>query len=282
MVQMRSFSSASLIRWRSMILVVALVVVAEQVVVTRRALVIGVVEATQGDAPLDDLVEDIHVFDELRQDAKAAFGRFVQQDVGRFRIADGDHADFVRFDLEDALDGALEGMLQGDDAVRLQAQRLDRLDIEGIREIGSPEFDQAEFFLEVGIRLGTGVRHGAAPVAGNQADGEAFGFLRAPLGVDVNQTRRRNIAQVEQGAFARRGDGLADAIKMAAIDREIGANFVATRNALLFLAGMRSISSARDSAISIRSWRCSLKALSERLRPEKGQVLSLAASPAMK
>jgi len=140
-------------------------------------------------------------------------------------------------DLEDTLNGTLERMLQGDDPIGFQTERLDRFDIQGIREIGGPEFDEPEFFLEVGIRLGTGIRHGAAPVAGNQANREAFGFLRAPLGVDVYQTRCRNIAQVQQGVFGRGGDGLADTINLPAIDREIGTNFVATRDALLFLAG---------------------------------------------
>ena len=75
----------------------------------------------------------------------------IEQDIGSLRIAHGDHADFVGLDLKDSFDGAFERMLQSDDAIRLQSERLNRLDIERIGEIGGPKLDQAEFLLEIGI-----------------------------------------------------------------------------------------------------------------------------------
>ena len=53
-------------------------------------------------ACLDHLTERLHVLDELGEDAEAALGGLVEQDVGRLRIAHRDDADFVRLDLEDA------------------------------------------------------------------------------------------------------------------------------------------------------------------------------------
>ena len=98
-------------------------------------------------------MEDLDVFDELGEDAQAALGGFVEQDIGRLGIAHGNHTDFVGLDLEYPFDGAFQGMLQGDDAFRLQSERLNRLDVEGIGEIGCPELDEAEFLLEIGIIL---------------------------------------------------------------------------------------------------------------------------------
>ena len=61
--------------------VVALVVVAEQVVVGRGGVVLGIVEAADLLGGFDHFVEDLRVFHELGQDAETAFGRFVDQDV---------------------------------------------------------------------------------------------------------------------------------------------------------------------------------------------------------
>ena len=150
-------------------LVIALVVVAEQVIVGGRPFVARVIVAAQSDRLLHDFVEDLYVLDELGEDAEAAFRRLVEKNVGRLGVTDGDHPDLIGLDLEDALDGALQGMLQRDDTVRLQAERLDGLDIERIGQIRSPQLDQPELLFDVALRLW----HGAAPIAGNQADWEA-------------------------------------------------------------------------------------------------------------
>ena len=53
----------------------------------------------------------------------------------------------------------------------------------------------------------------------------------------MNQTRGRNVTQVEERVFTGLCDRLADAIDLSAIDREIGANIEAPRNAFFFLTG---------------------------------------------
>ena len=100
-------------------LVVALVIVAQQIIVAGRPLIACVVIATQGDRLVNDFLEDLHIIDELGQDPKAAFSRLVKENVGHLGIPHGDHPDLVGLDLEHALNGALQRMLQGDDALGL-------------------------------------------------------------------------------------------------------------------------------------------------------------------
>lgn len=146
----------------------------------------------------------------------------------------------MTLDLGDPLDGALEGVLEGDDAVGVESQGLDRLDVEGVGEVGGPELDAAEALLG-----GAGLGEGAAPVAGDEAEGEAFVALGAPLGVDVDQPGGGDVAQVEQHAFAGAGVGLTDALAegidslvgLAGVHREVGADVVAAGDALLLFAG---------------------------------------------
>ena len=122
-------------------------------------------------------MEDVDVFDKLGKNAKTPLGGLVEQNIGRFGIAHRDNADFARFDLEDCLDGPLQGMLQRDNTFGLQPQRLDRLDVEGIGQVRGHELHPAERLGDVAACF----RQRAAPVAGNHADGETFRFLRPPL-----------------------------------------------------------------------------------------------------
>ncbi len=124
------------------------------------------------------LWKTVHVLDKLGQDTEAAFGRLVEQDVGRIGIANGHDTDLVGFDLEDTLDGALQRVLQRDHAFGLKPERLNRLDVERIGQIRGPELHEPEFLFQIAIRL----RHRATPVAGNQADRETLRFLGTPLG----------------------------------------------------------------------------------------------------
>ena len=102
---------------------------------------------------LDDPSEGRHVLDKLRENPQAALGRLVEENVGAHGIAHRAHTDLARFDLEHGFDCALEGVLQSDDAVGLQAQGLDGLDVERVSEGGSPELDDAVFLAGVGIRF---------------------------------------------------------------------------------------------------------------------------------
>ena len=138
--------------------VVALVVVAEQVVVGRGRVVIGIVKTADLFRRLDHRVEDLRVVNELGQDAEAAFGRFVEEDVGRLGVAQGDDADFVWLHLEDRFDGALERVFEGDDAFRLEAEGCDGLDVEGIREVRGPELHEPELFANFSLGPGMDVR----------------------------------------------------------------------------------------------------------------------------
>ena len=61
--------------------------------------------------------------------------------LGHSGIAYPAYADFARFDLEDGFDRSLQSVLQSDDAIGLQAQGLDRLDVECVREVRGPELD---------------------------------------------------------------------------------------------------------------------------------------------
>ncbi len=219
---------------------VALVVVAEKVVVGGGALVAGVVVAAEGDGLLHHAAVEAGVFNEAGEDAEAALRGFVEQDVGGFGVADADDAQFVGLDLGLQLDGAREGVLQGDHAVGVEPQGLDGFDVEGVGEVGGPELDAAEALFG-----GVGLRDGAAPIAGDEAEGEAFVVLGAPFGVDVDQPGGGDVAQVEQHAFTGAGVGLADAlaheglglIGLAGVHGEVGADVVAAGDALLLFAG---------------------------------------------
>ena len=112
----------------------------------------------------DQLVEDSWVLDKLGKDAKTAFGGFVDQDIGVLGVTKRDDPDLVRLDLEDAFDGALECVLEGDDAFRLETEGCNGFDVERVGDVGSEQLDEVEFFTEVC----TGLRHGTSPVAGRK------------------------------------------------------------------------------------------------------------------
>ena len=101
-------------------LVIALVVVAQQIVVGRRRVVLRIVEAADLLGGVNHLLERVYVLHKLREDAEAALGRLVEQDIGRFAVAHRDDADLVRLDLEDGLDGALQRVLESDDSLGLR------------------------------------------------------------------------------------------------------------------------------------------------------------------
>ena len=150
--------------------VVALVEIAQQVVVARRLLVARVVETAQDNGFGDHAVKDLHVLDKLGKDPETAFRGLVKQNVWCLGIANGNDADLIGLDLEDPFDRTLEGVLEGHDAIRFQPERLDWLDVERIGHIGGPEFDETEFFPAVFVSL----RDGGSPVAGDKADRKAL------------------------------------------------------------------------------------------------------------
>src|SRR5262245_20358326 len=114
---------------------VALVVIAKQIIIGRGRSVLGIVESANLLRGLDHLVKGLRVVNELRQDAKTAFGRFIQENVGRSWIADGDNADLVWLDLEDRLNSTLERVLKRDDAGGVKPERLDWFDVQGVGEM---------------------------------------------------------------------------------------------------------------------------------------------------
>ena len=115
-------------------------------------MVIGIVESADLLRGLDHFVEDLRVLNELREDAEAAFSGLVNQDVGGFGIAKRDNADLVGLHLKDAFDGALQRMLERDDAFRLKAKGCDGLDVERVGHVGGEELDQAEILADIVAR----------------------------------------------------------------------------------------------------------------------------------
>ena len=85
-----------------------------------------------------------------------------------FGVAEGDDSDFVGLYLKDGFDGAFEGVLEGDDAFGFEAEGCDGLDVERVGDVGSEELDEVELFAKVGA----GLRHGTAPVAGGKSRGK--------------------------------------------------------------------------------------------------------------
>src|SRR5206468_10586633 len=73
---------------------------------------------------------------------RSPLGRLVQENVRHLRIADRDHADFVRLDLEDAFDRAFQRVLERDDAVRGQTQRRDGLNVQRVGKVRGPRSEE--------------------------------------------------------------------------------------------------------------------------------------------
>src|ERR1035437_7109224 len=142
-------------------LMVSLVVVAEEIVIGSRRFVVGIVEAANLLCSFDNPQEYISTLNELRKDAQASLGGFIDEDVWGIRRAESDHADLVGFHLEDSLDRPLKGMFKCDHAVGIEAQRRYRLNIEGIGDIRGKELNEAIFLTYIVVRP----RHGSSPVA---------------------------------------------------------------------------------------------------------------------
>lgn len=80
--------------------VVALVVIAEQVVIGRGGVVIGIVETADLFGGFDYLEEYLRVFNELREDAETPLSGLVDEDIRSFRVAERDDTNLVGLHLK--------------------------------------------------------------------------------------------------------------------------------------------------------------------------------------
>ena len=218
------------------LLMLALVVVREQIVVGSRFAVGRVIVAKDLDRGLHHALKGLGVHGKLRKNAQGALGGLVQQDVGGLFPAQGLGRDFILFHLELAADTPQKGILQRQDAVGVQCKGLHGLDVERVGQVGSDQLDPARRGRRVRL-VGLGPRHAGLPEARGGQDGEALLVLVSPAVVDLVKAGRGNEAQVEQGLAGDFQRGRPDPVHVAAIHGEVGPDLVALGQTLFVLAG---------------------------------------------
>lgn len=114
---------------------VALVLVAEEIVVGGLRLVVEIVESADLLGLLHDPMQDARIVGKSGEDAEAPLRRLENKDVWGSHVADGHHADLRRLHLKLRLNRPLEGMLERDDPSGSETERLDRLDVESVGRV---------------------------------------------------------------------------------------------------------------------------------------------------